>query len=286
MKIFIIILLFLFFITQVHTQIVVVEDSLFSASVNSIMNFCVVLPEGYSKDRDYYTTVYLLHGYNQNYKDWIKQTELVRYASNYNFIFVAPDGKNSWYSNSIIRNNANYEDYIIKELIAYVDKKYRTVAQKFGRAVVGLSMGGYGSAKLALKHDSLFFFAASLSPAIHVPFGLEDTSIVRRRSKKSMQSIREIFGATRSKYWEENDVFSLAQKVNTATTPFFYLAVGSQDKLTEVLELTYKFAVTLRNIHIPFELHESAGAHNWQFWNKELEIVLKRILEIGKRYAK
>jgi S-formylglutathione hydrolase FrmB len=283
MKRLVTILLFLFFITKVHAQVSVAEDSLFSPSINSTMKFCVVLPDGYAKVNERYTTVYLLHGYNQNYTDWIKQTDLVKYAASYHFIFISPDAKNSWYSNSITQKNSNYEDYIVKDLIPFVDKKYRTAPTKTHRAIVGLSMGGYGAAKLALKHDSLFFFAGCLSPAIHVPFGLEDSAILARRSKGSMQSIRDIFGAVRNSYWDENDVFLLAQKADTATVPFFYLAVGSQDKLIEILELTHKFAVTLRNKHIPFEMHETSGAHDWKFWDKEIEIVFNRIEEMTEK---
>ncbi len=282
MKRIFIILLFLLCITATYSQITVVEDSLFSLSVNSTMKFCVVLPDGYAKGTERYTTIYLLHGYNGKYTDWVNQTELTRYASNYQFIIISPDAKNSWYSNSITKPKANYEDYLISDLIPFVDKKYNTLTTKFSRAVVGLSMGGYGAAKLGLKHDSLFFFAGCLSPAIHVPFGLEDSAILARRSKGSIQSIKDIFGATRNSYWYENDVFSLAQKADTATVPFFYLAVGSNDGLPEILDLTYKFAVTLRKLGIRFELHETTGAHNWQFWNKELEIVLKRIQEMTK----
>jgi putative tributyrin esterase len=282
MKFLVSIFLFLFYTNLTTAQVTVVEDSLFSPSVNSTMKFCVVLPNGYAKETEHYTTIYLLHGYNQNYTDWIKQTDLVHYAASYHFIFISPDAKNSWYSNSITQKNSNYEDYIVKDLIPFVDKKYQTAPNKINRAIVGLSMGGYGAAKLGLKHDSLFFFSGCLSPAIHVPFGLEDSAILARRSKGSMQSIRDIFGATRSSYWDENDVFSLAQKADTATVPFFYLAVGSQDKLIEILELTYKFAFTLRNKHIPFEMHETSGAHNWKFWDKEIEIVLRRIEETAR----
>jgi S-formylglutathione hydrolase FrmB len=282
MKYFSIIFLFLFYTNVTTAQVTVVEDSIFSPSINSTVKFCVVLPDGYSKVSEHYTTIYLLHGYNGNYTDWVKQTNLVNYAASYHFIFISPDAKNSWYSNSIAKKNSNYEDCIVKDLIPFVDKKYRTAPTKTHRAVVGLSMGGYGASKLALKHDSLFFFSGCLSPAIHVPFGLEDSAILARRSKGSMQSIRDIFGATRSSYWDENDVFSLAQKADTATIPFFYLAVGSQDKLIEILELTYKFAVTLRNKHIPFEMHETSGAHNWKFWDKEIEIVLRRIEEMAR----
>lgn len=277
MKIFYTIFLFLFYTNATTAQVVVVEDSLLSPSVKSTMKFCILLPNGYVKGTELYPTVYLLHGYNGKYTDWVKQTELIRYASKYRFILITPDAKNSWYSNSKTKPNAAYEDYIINDLITYVDNKYRTIQTKNGRAIVGLSMGGYGAAKFGLKHDSLFFFAGCLSPAIHAPFGLEDSAIIARRSKESIQTIRDIFGATRSSYWDENDVFKLVQKVDPTSAPFFYLSVGSQDGLPEILELTYKFAVTLRKHSIVFELHETPGAHNWQFWNKEIEIVLQRI---------
>ncbi len=264
------------------TQVTVVEDSLFSPSINSTMKFCILLPNGYAKGTEHYTTIYLLHGYNGKYTDWLSQTELTQYASKYSFIIITPDAQNSWYSNSITKPNANYEDYLISDLIPYVDKKYRTLPKKFSRAVVGLSMGGYGAAKLGLKHDSLFFFAGCLSPAIHAPFGLEDSAIIVRRSKEAIQTIRDIFGVTRSSYWYENDVFTLTQKANPTSAPFFYLAVGSQDGLPEILGLTYKFAVTLRKQGIAFELHQTPGAHNWKFWNKEIDIVLKRIQEMTR----
>ena len=154
------------------------------------MKFCIVFPSGYFYEQKNYPTVYLLHGYNQTYKDWMENTELLIYSVNYDFIIITPEGKNSWYSNSISRENSKYKDYIVKDLVRFINEKYRTIARKKSRAIVELSMEGYGSAKLALKNDSLFFFVGCLSPAIHVPFGLADSSILKRRSKESMQSIR------------------------------------------------------------------------------------------------
>lgn len=274
------ILILILFVTTAVAQVSVIEDSLYSPSVNSKMKFCILPPVGYVNRTEYYPSVYLLHGYNGKYTDCVKQTELTRYVSKHQFIIITPDPKNSWYSNSITKPNANYEDYIIRDLIPYVDKKYSTIHKKNRRAIVGLSMGGYGAAKLGLKHDGLFFFAGWLSQAIHAPFGLEDSAIIARRSKESIQAIRDIFGATRSSYWEGNDVFKLLQKVDPTSAPFIYLAVGSQDGIPEILELTYKFTYTLRKQSIVSELHETAGAHNWQLWNKEIEIVQQRINQL------
>jgi putative tributyrin esterase len=266
------------------SQVTVVEDSLFSRSINRTSKFYVILPDGYSKNQERYPSVYLLHGFNGDYTNWVKQSELVKYLKEYHFIVVTPDAKNSWYTNSVTQKDMNYEDLIIKDLIPYVDKKYRTLQSKFDRAVAGLSMGGYGAAKFGLKYPNLFFFAGCLSPAIQFPAGLEDSAIVARRSKASNESVREMFGAKRNTHWSENDIFSLVDKCSPTTAPFFYIAVGSQDGIPEIIDLSHSFAAALRKKDIPYEMHESAGAHEWRFWDKEIEIVLQRINAInGKK---
>lgn len=281
---FIIVVLCFNFSAHLYSQVTVVEDSLFSSSVKSTMKFYAVLPNGYAKSHERYTTIYLLHGSGGDYTNWVKLTDLVRYAREYNFIIITPDGKNSWYSNSIVMQNANYEDYIVKDLIPHVDKKYRTLQSKFSRAVAGLSMGGYGAAKFGLKYPGQFFFAGCLSPAIQFPYGMEDSTIVLRRSKEMMKSITDIFGTVRHESWTTNDVFMLTEKANSKSLPYFYLSVGSQDRITEIIDLTHKFAGTLRRQGVPFEIHETAGGHDWKFWDKEIEIVLHRIAELsGKK---
>jgi S-formylglutathione hydrolase FrmB len=272
------------FVPIVYSQVTVVQDSFFAPSIQSTSKFLVVLPDGYAKSHERYATVYLLHGWGGDYTNWVKLTDLVRYAKSHNFIFIAPDAKNSWYTNSISQPDAKYEDFIIKDVIPFIDGKYRTNQSKFNRAIVGLSMGGYGAAKFGLKYSRQFFFAGCLSPAIHVPYGLEDTSLVARRSKESIQGLKDIFGSSRNDTWPDNDVFTLVEKANPKTAPYFYLAMGSQDGLPEILDLTPKFAAALRKAGIPFEMHETAGAHDWKFWDKEIEIVLKRISEVrGKK---
>ncbi|HAP35751.1 MAG TPA: hypothetical protein DCQ28_07335, partial [Bacteroidetes bacterium] len=204
-------------------QITVVEDSLFSPSLNTTTKFYAVLPDGYSKTQERFTAVYLLHGFNGDYTNWVKQTDLIKFLRGYEYIVICPDGKNSWYSNSIVLQNANYEDLLIKEIIPFVDKKYRTKQSKFSRAIAGLSMGGYGAAKFGLKYSQLFFFAGCISPSIQFPTGLEDSAIVARRSKETIKSVREMFGEKRNESWSANDIFDLTEKVNPKTAPYFYL---------------------------------------------------------------
>lgn len=272
------------FLANLSSQVTVLEDSLFSPSINSISKFYIILPDGYFKSHERYTALYLLHGFGGDYSNWVKLTDLVKYLKQYNYIAICPDGKNSWYSNSVVLKDANFEDLIIKDVIPFIDKKYRTKQSKFNRAVAGLSMGGYGAAKFGLKFPGMFFFAGCVSPAIQFPTGLEDSSIVARRSKESNKSVREAFGETRNDSWEVSDVFLLAERSNAKSLPYFYLSVGSHDAIPEIIDLTHSFATTLRKKGAAFEMHESSGGHDWKFWDKELELILKQIIEVsGKK---
>lgn len=85
-------------------------------------------------------------------------------------ILVMPDGGNryglSGYTNSVVQGN--YEDYIVKDLVKFIDSNYRTLAHFNFRAITGQCMGAYGALKLAMKHPDVFRYAAGLSPA-HFP---------------------------------------------------------------------------------------------------------------------
>ncbi len=275
--------LFFLFLQLSAGQVKVVEDSLFSSSLNATTKFYAILPDGYAKSQERYPAVYLLHGFGGNYTNWVKLSEIVKYAKQYNYIIITPDAKNSWYANSPVMPNANFEDFIIKDVIPFVDNKYRTIQSKFHRSIAGLSMGGYGAAKLAVKYPGMFFFSGCLSPAIQFPAGMEDSSIVARRSKESNESVKQMFGFPRNEKWNENDVYSLLDKANIKSLPHFYLAVGSQDGIPEIIDHTHGFAAALRKKGVSFEMHETAGAHDWKFWDKEIEIVLQRIYELSRK---
>src|ERR1044071_5566858 len=107
---------------------------------------------GSSKNRRY-PVLYLLHGLGGSAGDWVSErARLADYAASYPFIIVVPEGKDGWYTDSATEPNAKFESYFIEELMPDVARRFRTVAAREGRAVAGLSMGGYGSLKFALKH--------------------------------------------------------------------------------------------------------------------------------------
>ncbi len=257
------------------SQVKVVLDSVFSPSLNSFKHFHIVLPENYFKTEERFITIYLLHGYTGNHYDWINKTSLIKYLKNYNFVIITPEADNSWYTNSPVLKNRNYEDYIVKDLIPYVEKKYRVISTRHGRIIAGLSMGGYGAIKFALKYPSMFFLAGSFSGA----FNWEQ--IFERGQGQIVQSLKDAFGEKKTEHWDRNDVFVLVDSLASINLPYLYISVGKDDNIAGLLESNRKLVEKLQKKNINYEYHELPGSHTWSFWDMEIKNFLRRVSEIN-----
>lgn len=116
--------------------------------------------------------VYMLHGFGGDYTTWpgIKPA-LPEIADREGFAIVCPDGGRSWYIDSPQDAGSRYETFFVEELIPFVDGNYPVVAAREGRAVMGLSMGGYGAMTLAIRHKELFGAVGSTSGGLDIrPF--------------------------------------------------------------------------------------------------------------------
>ena len=110
-----------------------------------------------------FPVLYLLHGAYGCYNDWSHKTNLDSLANKYDVIIVCPDGQDSWYFDSPIDPTMQFETYVSKELVEYIDSHYRTIANRYMRAITGLSMGGHGALSLAWKHPEVFWSCGSMS---------------------------------------------------------------------------------------------------------------------------
>ncbi len=138
----------------------------------------VYVPPSYdSAPKKRYAALYLLHGYTSKLEDWTAngyqgmslQTvmdEFIRRGTAPEMIIVVPNGDNayfgSFYTNSPV--TGNWEDYIYKDLVAYIDSHYRTIPDSASRGIAGHSMGGYGAIMLGMKHPDVFGAFYALSP--------------------------------------------------------------------------------------------------------------------------
>ncbi len=126
----------------------------------------VYLPPSYQANKNQrYPVVYLLHGYGLNAERWVPFIGLpgladkdIAAGSSKEMILVSPDSFNKYngamYSSS--PTNGDWETFLTKELVAYVDKNYRTLATRESRGLAGHSMGGYGTWRLAMKNPDVF----------------------------------------------------------------------------------------------------------------------------------
>jgi S-formylglutathione hydrolase FrmB len=133
----------------------------------------VLLPPGYGDDpARRYPVLYLLHGANSDDTSWTRDGDVERITARARLIVVMPDGgADGWYTDWYAGDRTvqpRWETYHVGELVPWIDATYRTVAAGRGRAIAGLSMGGYGALSYAARHPGTFAAAASFSGALEI----------------------------------------------------------------------------------------------------------------------
>ena len=136
----------------------------------------VYLPPSYTSSQKSYPVVYLLHGYNGTNTSWrdggyqgfniqTAMNQLIGEGKILEMIVVMPDGRNS-YGGSYFVNSpviGNWEDFVARDLVKYVDETYRTLPDASSRAIVGQSMGGYSALYIAIRNADVFSAVYGLS---------------------------------------------------------------------------------------------------------------------------
>jgi S-formylglutathione hydrolase FrmB len=145
----------------------------------------VLLPAAFDPSgRTRYPVMYLLHGANTNYTVWTDRGETEKATQHSRLIVVMPDtGTDGWWSNwwNYGRPGApQNETYSVAQLVPWIDDHMPTIASRAGRAIAGVSMGGFGAMHLAARHPDLFSAVASFSGAVdsNAPFVVALTSSV------------------------------------------------------------------------------------------------------------
>jgi putative tributyrin esterase len=271
--------------------------SFFSPAVDRQMKFDIVLPPDYESSAKRYPVLYLLHGFMQNYTVWGRNLGAAFYAHELgDVIVVMPDGGNTWFINwaeSADGQKNNWEDHIINDVIAYVDGNYRTEARREGRAIAGLSMGGYGALTLGLRHPDKFVSIASTSGALaHARNRAEDIAAGKpmpvprstsesaelARADEFISTIVDIPGFSRQddrhpagvdfltvEQAQAYDPFQIIFNVPKSQLPHIYLDSGMEDGLiTTALE----FMQILLINDVPFEFMQARGRHNSEYWRR------------------
>ncbi|HJQ34172.1 MAG TPA: alpha/beta hydrolase family protein [Pyrinomonadaceae bacterium] len=249
-----------------------------SRLVGAPLPYNVILPADYkrgSSKSKRYPVLYLLHGLGGSAGDWVSErAHLADYAASYPFIIVVPEGKDAWYTDGP-EPNAKFESYFVQELIPDVDRRFRTLSTREGRAVAGLSMGGYGSLKFALKHPELFAFAGSMSGALAVASWTPD----QRIPDFVRPSVVRVYGDAGSAVRRDNDIYRIAKELTpeqVKALPFLYLDCGTEDFL---ITNSRDFSALLIEKKVPHEFRELPGTHSWPYWDRQVREVLRLAAE-------
>ena len=256
-----------------HSRVQTVQFQ--SRLVGKSLPYNVVLPVGYDQPdarTKRYPVLYLLHGLAGHYDNWTTKTRISDYAATHDVIIVTPEGNDGWYTDSQSSPAEKYETYIIKELIPDVDTRFRTLAKREGRAIAGLSMGGYGALKFGVKYPDMFVFAGSMS-------GAPDVAGWTRAELKSFEfiwrSLHPVFGDDGSATRMANDVPKLYRDLaaaQIAALPYIYLDCGTEDHLLAANRAFVDVLVAKKILH---EYHQVPGAHSWTYWDTRVAEVLR-----------
>ena len=209
-----------------------------SRILKQAVHYCVQLPPDYDTKASpprRYPVLYFLHGLGQNEQTlfstggWSVIEDLRRQHKIGDFLVVAPDGKRSFYINSP-GDSFRYSDFFLEEFIPYIEKKYRVRPGRKGRAITGVSMGGYGALRFAFAHPELFSAVSAQSAAL-ITQTPKELSAAGHSNSPLGRLMGPAFGEPiNAAHWQQNSVFVLARKNQPGLRNLaIYFNCGQQD---------------------------------------------------------
>ena len=282
----------------------------FSPAVDRTMKYNILLPDDYETSTDRYPVLYLLHGLTQNYTAWGLANGAPFYAGLYDdLIVVMPDAGNSWYVNWAENEDDqtnNWEDHVVRDVVGHVDWNFRTIARREGRAMTGLSMGGFGAITMGLRNPELFISIGSTSGALE--YGRQAAARMRgeleprpRRTPTAEQLARRrqlnpLIGIdgfssqversprgrmfTNPEQADAYDPFTLIKQVPREDLPHIYLDCGTEDRLISGAQ---ELAAYMFEENIPFNYMQMPGAHNAAYWIEAIGHITSVQYEVMQR---
>ncbi|HEX3561641.1 MAG TPA: alpha/beta hydrolase family protein [Solirubrobacterales bacterium] len=255
----------------------------------------ILLPADYDEHPDQrYPVLYLLHGAQGQDTDWTTVGDAEAITAGAPLIVVMPDGgQGGWYTNWVNRGAfgpPEWETYHVDELIPWVDDHYRTIAARDGRAIAGLSMGGFGAMSYASRHPDLFAWAGTFSGAVDITHDLPVVGAIAATAFLDGGLPGDQFGnrLLNDANWQAHDPWTQAPHLrgmaleidtgNGAPGPYDTSPLG--DPLEEqVHEMSVSFHNRLVALGIPSRFDDyGPGTHSWPYWQRDLRRALPSVL--------
>ncbi len=243
----------------------------------------VILP---SQGSPPHPTLYLLHGLSDDSTTWLRRSRIEAYARELPLIVVMPDGYRGFYTDN--NEGPSYGRHFGEEIPAFVERNFPARSTRGGRAIGGLSMGGYGALRLAFGHPEKFCSVNSHSGAL-MRFNLDvsprrarQDEVFRRHPPAFYRELQRVFG--RQPMGTRHDLLALVRRARRRhrRLPRILLDCGTQDPL---LEYNRAFHRELQELRVPHEYREYPGGHEWDYWDEHVREALEfhaRNLQIAR----
>lgn len=241
-----------------------------SKYVPGSVGHCAMLPPSYDANpARRFPALYFLHGLgsDQTFLASTGGSSLIEEAWEQKrlgeFVIITPQGGNSFYINSR-DGHVLYEDFFIREFIPQMEKRFRLAGTRAGRAIEGVSMGGYGALRFAFKYPQMFAAVAAHMPALEeeLPRGSGSVGLARFLGNAFGSPINE-------RFWKENTPFVFARTANLQGLKI-YFDCGDQDGYG-FNSGTRQLDRLLTERHLPHEAHIYPGGHDWQYVAQHLD---------------
>ena len=218
--------------------------------------------------------LWLLHGASDDHTIWQRRTSIERYVAPLGIAVVMPAVQLSFYTN--MESGGRFFDYIADELPVIMRDFFHFSARPEDNFVAGLSMGGYGAFKLALTRPGQYGAAASLSGALDI------NTLLNRRAKGPAAKtdkhwnnlMKTIFGNPRAVKGSEHDLLHLLEKnvAHKVALPKLYITCGTEDFLYAD---NLVFRDLAQRLGVELTYHEEPGLHEWGYWDRNIQKILK-----------
>ena len=215
-----------------------------------------------------YPVLWLLHGTFGDHSDWVRKSNIELYACENDIIVVMLSALNSDYWNwPGFGTGYNAWDYLTEELMPLIYNWFPASDKREDNFIAGLSMGGYGALKCALRAPETYCAAASLSGAVDV------SALTLEKPAGECGYWEDVFGPAQAIAGSENDLFAVSERLAASgkALPKLYMWCGTEDGL-------YGQNVRLRD-HLrakgyDLTYEESPGDHQWKYWDEKIQTVL------------
>lgn len=211
-----------------------------------------------------YPVLYLLHGLSDDHSMWLRKTSIERYVDSMELAVVMPAVHRSFYTD--MASGYKYWSFISEELPEIAQSLFPLSSKREDTFAAGLSMGGYGAMKLALRCPDKFAAAASLSGAVYI--------LNHKDEMEENQEFINIFGGYDKMEGSENDLRFLADKLACSheLKPKLFQCCGTEDFLYQD---NLKFRDYCKKLSLDLTYEEEPGVHEWGYWDKKIQRVLE-----------